>query len=241
MKPLAIVLIPISIVTSFTMVLLVGGSALGVWRGGLDIVFIWAAYHVGIFGKAAMAKHVQHTDGGPYRDATAGLQTEVAELKRANERLEKEQRGGHLFSRMEIILLGVLGGAVLLVLTMTLAQRVHDHFAELPRTAAEVPSASDAGVDVTESYFVPATNFVDDPAGDLAIGTTTTTGSISFNGSAIGATDAESFVFAAGPGTPALSFDSNGDVFVRGKKVDNDRKIYREFKRWLRTANGARP
>ena len=30
-----------------------------------------------------------------------------------------------------------------------------------------------------------------------------------------------------------LRFEANGDIYVRGEKVDSNRKVYEEFREWL--------
>lgn len=43
-------------------------------------------------------------------------------------------------------------------------------------------------------------------------------------------------LFVAGPNREVMRFDPNGDVFVRGEKVDSNQRVYEEFRAWM---NGA--
>ncbi len=45
-----------------------------------------------------------------------------------------------------------------------------------------------------------------------------------------------SFIFKFSDGTEFIRADANGDVFVRGTKVDTDRGVYENFREWLNHA-----
>ena len=44
-----------------------------------------------------------------------------------------------------------------------------------------------------------------------------------------------------GGGVDVMVFKHNGDIFVRGEKVDNNQEVYREFKEWLAGARHTVP